>query len=103
MAFKKREYNQFKKLCKESLKQIPNHEIYGCKPIFPPSILLNMMPDYLEVGNYEACKAIEDTIREWFIEHDIEIPEGATLNIPPKSKEEFHGHIDMADGTSYNF
>lgn len=102
-AFKKREYNQYKKIMKQSLKSVPNHEVYGCEPIFPPSILLRMMPSYLEENNYEACKAIEDTIREWFTDRGIEIPAGATLKIPPKQEIEFHGHISMVDGTSYNF
>lgn len=82
MAFKKREYNFFKKLCRETIAHVPNHEIYGCEPIFPPSILLGMLPDYIEAQNFEACKAIEDVIREWFVERGVDVPPDATLKIP---------------------
>lgn len=61
---------------------VPNHEVYGCQPIFPPKILLSMLPQYIEEQNFEACKAIEDTIKEWFTSHGVEIPENATLKIP---------------------
>ena len=82
MGFKKREYNFYRKLCKQTIKSVPNHEIYGCEPIFPPNILLNMLPDYIKEQNFEACKAIEDTIREFFTDRGIEIPPNATLKIP---------------------
>lgn len=82
MAFKKREYNFYKKLCKQTISHIPNAAIYGGDPIFPPQILLNMLPDFIEEENFEACKAIEDIIREWFTDHGQEIPAGATLKIP---------------------
>jgi hypothetical protein len=97
MAFKKREYNFYKKLCKQSMRNTVNHELYGCAPIFPPSILLGMLPDYIAEQNFEACKAIEDTIREWFAEQGIEIPADATIKIPQKSTEEIHGIISLAD------
>lgn len=112
MAFKKREYNFFKKLCRGLTAGSPNHEIYGCEPIFPPSLLLSMLPDYIEAQNFEACKAIEDVIREWFVEHGVEVPIGATLKIPPKNERRFHGHLSLGDpddpsglanGGTYNF
>jgi hypothetical protein len=82
MGFKKREYNFYKKLCKESVKSTVNHEIYGCDPIMPPEILLEMLPRYVAEENWEACAAIKDTIREWFEERCYPIPSNAQLNIP---------------------
>lgn len=81
MALKKREYNFYKKLMKGTLKSVPNHEIYGCKPIFPPSILLGMLPDYVKEENFEACKAIKDCIREWFEERGVPIESELLLKI----------------------
>jgi hypothetical protein len=97
MAFKKREYNFYKKLCKETISHIPNHEIYGCKPIFPPSILLALLPDYIERQNFEACKAVVDTIREWCAEYGIDVPPDTTLIIPPKRDIAVHGHLSLGD------
>lgn len=85
MAFNKKEYNFYKKLCKSTLFHVPNHEIYGCEPIFPPSILLKMLPEYIEDENFEACKAIKDSIYEWCNLHTIDIPVGALLKISSSS------------------
>lgn len=50
-----------------------------------------MLPGYVEQENFEACKAIEDSIREWCAENGIEIPADATFIMPPKSEVECHG------------
>lgn len=97
MGFKKREYNFYVKLCKHTLKNIPNAAIYGCEPIFPPQILLAMLSGYVEEENFEACKAIEDSIREWFTDHEVAIPADATLKMPPKSETKFHGLLCYGD------
>lgn len=99
MGFKEREYNFYKKLCKWAIRNVPPAQLYDCDPVkfSPPSVLLGMLPDFIEEQNFEACKAIEDTIREWFVERSVDIPADATLKIPPKSEDEIHGLISLGD------
>lgn len=97
MGFKKREYNFYKKLSEHAIRNVPNCAIYGCKQIFPPTVLLDMLPEFIEEENFEACKAISDTIREWCTKHNIEIPADATLIIPPKRETVIHGHVSLGD------
>lgn len=81
MALKKKLYNQYKKSIRLLLWRVPNPDLYGGKQVFPPKIMLDMLPEYVAAEDFEACAAIKDSIREWFEEHGQPIPEDALLKI----------------------
>ena len=106
MAFKKRDYKIYKKWMDEQLSHgfylnpavytsLPADDHFGTCVDMARSIFTSMV----KAENWEAAKAVSDSVRDFFAKFGHPIPEDATLKLkePRNSEDNFHGHISLGD------
>lgn len=78
MPWDKKHYREIKKWVKPQLGGGYPASIYG-KDVEHMDVFVDMIPELVEKGNYEAAQAVKDAIMEWFNEH---LPKGEARITP---------------------